>query len=137
MNVYTNKPMMRTLYSDMEPPMLRTESKSRTRGRFSKDINRLMGAAAVSPRFCRQLLSDPMSALTAGYNGESFLLTPDEIRMVCSIQANTLRSFAAQLVDRVEEPVTEIRKAWAPKPEAAYPLAYEHARVRISDNPPQ
>ncbi len=79
-----------------------------------------MSAAVVSPRFCRLLLSDPVSALAAGYNGERFQLTPEEVRLVCSIRTTSLRGFAAQLVERIQEPVVERRVPWAV--EAGYEL---------------
>lgn len=66
-----------------------------------------MSAAVVSPRFRRQLLSDPVSALAAGYNGERFNLTSEEMRLVCSIQATTLRGFAVQLMERMRDPYSE------------------------------
>lgn len=66
---------------------------------LSKTLNRLISAAVVSPRFCGLLLSDPVTAIAAGYNGETFQLTPTEYAAVTSIHANNVRNFAAQLLE--------------------------------------
>ncbi len=65
---------------------------------LSKNLNRLLSAAVVSPRFQRHLLSDPVAALAAGYNGENFQLTSTEYAAVTSIRVSTVRDFAAQLL---------------------------------------
>jgi hypothetical protein len=65
---------------------------------LSKNLNRLLSAAVVSPRFQRLLLSDPVAALAAGYNGENFQLTPAEYAAVTSLRVSTVRDFAAQLL---------------------------------------
>jgi hypothetical protein len=65
---------------------------------LSKNLNRLLSAAVVSPRFRRLLLSDPVSALAAGYNGEDFQLTSAEYDVVTSLRVSTIRDFAAQLL---------------------------------------
>ena len=65
---------------------------------LSKNINRLISAAVVSARFQRQLLTDPVAALAAGYNGEKFQLTPVEYAAVTSLRVSTVRDFAAQLL---------------------------------------
>ena len=65
---------------------------------LSKNLNRLLSAAVVSPRFRCLLLSDPIAALAAGYNGESFQLTPAEYAAVTSLRVGTVPDFAAQLL---------------------------------------
>lgn len=65
---------------------------------LSKNLNRLLSAAVVSPRFQRLLLTDPVAALAAGYNGENFHLTPVEYSAVTSLRVNSVRDFAAQLL---------------------------------------
>lgn len=65
---------------------------------LSKNLNRLICAAVVSPRFRALLLSDPVAALASGYNGENFQLTPAEYAAVTSLHVTTMRDFAAQLV---------------------------------------
>lgn len=65
---------------------------------LSKNLNRLLSAAVVSPRFQRLLLTDPVAALATGYNGENFHLTPAEYSAVTSLRVNSVRDFAAQLL---------------------------------------
>src|SRR5690606_22191152 len=64
----------------------------------SKNINRLLSAAVVSPRFRQLLLTDPAAALAAGYNGEKFQLTQAEYAAVTSLRVSTVRDFATQLL---------------------------------------
>lgn len=68
----------------------------------SHEISRLLTAAVVSHKFSDLLLSDPRTALAVGYNGESFQLSPEEIKLVMSIQASSVRDFASQLVNQTE-----------------------------------
>jgi hypothetical protein len=65
---------------------------------LSKNVNRLLSALVVSSSFRRQLFADPVAALTAGYNGEKFQLTPAEYAAVTSLHVNTVSDFAAQLL---------------------------------------
>lgn len=65
---------------------------------LSKNLNRLLSAAVVSPRFQRLLLTDPVAALAAGYNGETFQLTQAEYAAVTSLCVGTIREFASQLL---------------------------------------
>lgn len=65
---------------------------------LSKNLNRLLSAAVVSPQFRGLLLSDPVTALAAGYNGENFQLTPAEYAAVTSLRVGTIREFATQLL---------------------------------------
>ena len=71
---------------------------SRPRVSLSKSLNCLLSAAVVSPHFRCLLLSDPVAALAAGYNGEKFQLTQAEYAAVTSLRVSTVRDFAAQLL---------------------------------------
>ena len=61
------------------------------------ELSRLISAAVVNREFCKLLLTEPKQALAAGYKGETFQLTPEEYRLVLSIQAKSLADFATQL----------------------------------------
>ncbi|HLO15837.1 MAG TPA: hypothetical protein VK206_13475 [Anaerolineales bacterium] len=66
----------------------------------SKDtdtITRLLVAAAVNPRFCTSLLTNPQRALKTGFGGESFPLSQPTLDLLVSIQASTLSEFALKL----------------------------------------
>lgn len=66
----------------------------------SKDtdsINRLLIAAAINPRFCATLLTDPQHALQAGFGGEGFPLSQTAWDRVGSIRASTLPEFVFKL----------------------------------------
>jgi len=64
----------------------------------SREVSRLLTAAVVSRQFCRLLLSDPLGAVKAGYNGENFVLSLAEIEQLCSIKSASLADFARQLL---------------------------------------
>lgn len=81
---------------------------------LSKNLNRLISAAVVSPRFCGLLLSDPVNALATGYNGETFQLTPPEYAAVTSVHASNVRDFAAQLL-AIFQNVSDIAAITQPK----------------------
>lgn len=74
----------------------------KTDGLGSRELNRLFSAAVVSSRFCRKLLQDPLAAVKAGYNGESFELSQQEIGWLKEIEADSLREFAAKLLVHME-----------------------------------
>ena len=82
----------------------------------SKELNRLLTAAIVNRNFCSLLLADPIQAVTSGYNGETFKLTPEEVQQIRSIQAATLRDFVLQLLTQsptTEKPTPELQPtAW-------------------------
>jgi hypothetical protein len=78
---------------------------------LSGNLNRLLSAAVVSPRFRRLLLSDPAAALAAGYNGEQFHLTPEEYAAVTSLRVYTIRDFAAQLLATLQYAATDASPA--------------------------
>ena len=73
----------------------------------SKNINRLLSAAVVSPHFRRLLLSDPVAALAVGYNGEYFQLTQAEYAAVTSLRVATVRDFAAQLLRSLQHAASD------------------------------
>lgn len=89
----------------------------------SKEINRLLTAAVVNRKFCSLLLSDPLQAVTNGYNGETFALTQEEVQQIRTIEAATLRDFVLQLLARsenTEKPLIEDQPtAWRHKVYAA------------------
>lgn len=66
----------------------------------SRDMNRLLTAAVVNHKFCSLLLSDPLQAVTAGYNGETFELTSEEVQLLHAIKASSLREFVLQLLKK-------------------------------------
>lgn len=74
---------------------------------LSKNLNRLLCAALVSPHFQKLLLTDPVAALSAGYNGESFHLTPAEYAIVTTIRVTNVRDFATQLLHRLHHAPAE------------------------------
>ncbi len=66
----------------------------------SKDtdsITRLLMAAAINPRFCAALLTDPQHALQRGFGGEGFPLSPTTLDLLASIRASTLPEFVLKL----------------------------------------
>jgi len=80
---------------------------TRSPASLSKNINRLLSAMVVSPRFRHLLFTDPVTALDAGYNGEKFQLTATEYAAVTSLRVNTVRDFAAQLLRILQQVTTE------------------------------
>src|SRR5687767_834440 len=94
----------------------------RSPGSLSKNLNRLLSAAVVSPRFRRLLLSDPVAALAAGYNGENFQLTPAEYAAVTSLRVNSVRDFAAQLL-RLLQYATGDAAHYAPEAQSDFRFA--------------
>jgi hypothetical protein len=71
---------------------------------LSKDlnsINRFLAAAAISPRFCASLLSDPGQAIRAGFGGEHFPLSKSAHKHVASVRASTLPDFVRKLDEKL------------------------------------
>ncbi len=68
---------------------------------LSPELNRMLSAAVVSNSFRRLLLRDPVSAVTRGYNGESFEIPADELAQIMKIRAESLAEFATQLIERL------------------------------------
>ena len=67
---------------------------------ISKDtdsITRLLIAAAINPRFCTSLLTNPRHALQVGFGGETFPLSQTIFDRLVSIRAATLSEFVCQL----------------------------------------
>jgi hypothetical protein len=62
-----------------------------------KSLNQLLCAATVNVRFREALLRDPAGAISTGYYGHSFSLSPEERDLVIGIQAQGLEDFAAQV----------------------------------------
>ncbi len=63
----------------------------------TESINRLLVAAAINPRFCAALLTDPHHALQAGFGGEGFPLSQTARDRLGSIRASTLPEFVFKL----------------------------------------
>ena len=61
-------------------------------------ISRLISAAVVDKGFRKLLLTNPMAAMTLGYNGEKFDLTDEDRALIQTVQAASLPDFAAQLI---------------------------------------
>ena len=71
---------------------------------FSADmisINRLLAAAAISPRFRSSLLADPGRALKVGFGGEYFPLSQQTQSLLISVQASTLPDFVRELDEKL------------------------------------
>jgi hypothetical protein len=64
-----------------------------------RSLNQLLCAATVNGRFREVLLRDPARALSIGYDGQSFALTPEEKQLVLGIRARRLEEFAAQVYE--------------------------------------
>ncbi|MBN1451082.1 MAG: hypothetical protein JW963_08720 [Anaerolineales bacterium] len=70
----------------------------------SKDlasINRLLAAAAISPRFRSRLLADPGQTLRAGFGGEHFPLSQPVREALISIRASTMPDFVCKLDEKL------------------------------------
>lgn len=94
---------------------------------LTKNLNRLLSAAVVSPRFQQLLLSDPASAVAVGCNGEKFHLTPAEYTAVMSVvhpagKPSSIREFAAQLI-RIYQAETTESMAYTPEIQTDFRLA--------------
>ena len=62
-----------------------------------RQLGRLLSAAVLNETVCDLLLRDAGKAISAGFQGEDFLLTNEELDLVLSIRAATLQQFACQL----------------------------------------
>lgn len=83
----------------------------------SPELSRLLSAAVVNCNFRRLLLVNPTAALAQGFNGETFNLPPEEEERVLSIRADTLESFAKQLLSPTAK-TDETREAYRTAPKA-------------------
>ena len=61
------------------------------------EISRIISAAVVNKHFCRALLSNPSTAISQGYCGESFNLSLEQKQRISTIKEHSLEGFAAQL----------------------------------------
>lgn len=68
------------------------------------EFGRLIHAAIISPRFCRHLLTDPISAIESGYSGEGFHFSETVENQVRHIKADSLEEFASQVLRIIEVP---------------------------------
>ena len=64
----------------------------------SNAVSRLIHAALVDCTFEHLLLTDPLTAMTNGYNGESFAFDEKEQAFILTIRADSLVDFANQWV---------------------------------------
>jgi len=64
-------------------------------------INRLLAAAAISPRFRSSLLANPGNALKTGFGGEYFPLSQPTRNLLVSVQASTLPDFVRKLDEKL------------------------------------
>jgi hypothetical protein len=64
-------------------------------------INRLLAAAAISPRFRSRLLADPGQALKSGFGGEHFPLSQPARSLLVSIQASSMPEFVRKLDEKL------------------------------------
>ncbi len=62
----------------------------------SQGMAAVFGAAVVNKDFRKLLLRNPEQAVTHGYAGESFNLTPDELLFFKTTQARSLPDLAQQ-----------------------------------------
>jgi hypothetical protein len=102
--------MLTALISQMTSPKNQIQEHPASSG----SINRLLCAAVVNQNFRDLLLKDPQQALAQGYGGETFPLNAEELDLVFSIQADTLRDFALGMVSFLEGNQPNLREDWAP-----------------------
>ena len=72
--------------------------------RDTDSISRLLVAAAVSPRFCANLLADPQRAAQKGFGSEGFPLSQPTLAALASIRASTLSELAMKLNEILASP---------------------------------
>jgi len=66
-------------------------------------LGRLLVAALINKRIRQMLLLNPMTAVAAGYQGDSFHLSAAEQKVLVMLKANTLNEFAQMLLQAVNE----------------------------------
>lgn len=69
----------------------------------SRELERLLSAAAVSKTFRHLLLDDPTRALVEGYQGERFRLDDTSHSLLKSLHVTTLPEFAQHLLKHSTE----------------------------------
>ena len=67
------------------------------------ELNRLLCAAVVSKSFQNILLTHPEVALSSGYQGETFNLSPEDQNWLYSIRPSNLVDLAANMVTYQQE----------------------------------
>lgn len=78
-------------------PLTRQPIATLDTSRDTDSITRLLVAAAINPRFCAALLTDPLHALQSGFGGEGFPLSQTARDTLVSIRASTLPEFVFKL----------------------------------------
>ncbi len=61
------------------------------------ELERVVCAGALSESFRRQLLDDPKTALKAGYMGQSFHLSKEEMAFVSALKVRDFQEFASRV----------------------------------------
>jgi hypothetical protein len=67
------------------------------------ELNRLLCAAVVSKSFRNILLTHPEVALSSGYQGETFNLSPEDQNWLYSIRPSNIVDLAANMVTYQQE----------------------------------
>ena len=89
--------------------LLAFENTTATTFNYRKPVNersglhRLFAAAIVSDRFRKTLLSEPETALSGGYLGQTFSLTDHEKKVIRAIRAENLTDFAQKVNQALKE----------------------------------
>lgn len=68
------------------------------------EFGRLVHAAIINPRFRKQLLANPLSAIDKGYLGESFQFSARVRDQLRELQAGTLEEFSSKVLEITETP---------------------------------
>lgn len=73
--------------------------------RFSETgaLSRLLSAAIVDEEFRNRLLTEPLSVIADGYNGESFFLGNQVLEAMVTIKAKNLADFVSKLLMDLDE----------------------------------
>lgn len=66
-----------------------------------QDSCKILAAAVINKQFREKLLSNPQSAVEAGYGGQSFQIDSEFKQKISIIRANTLSDFALQLTNNL------------------------------------
>lgn len=98
---------MKPNLSRVARPELTSDDQVRLPISQNREINRLLCAAVVNPVFRTRLLVNPSLAVAAGYHGDSFDLSAEEVALLQSIEANTLQEFAERLLVLESAPLDE------------------------------
>ena len=82
-------------------PLVQSSIKISNASEDMASINRLLAAAAISPRFRDGLLANPGQALKAGFGGEQFPLSHPAQELLTSIHASTMPDFVRKLDEKL------------------------------------